>query len=378
MTPPLAGIKVLDFSTLLPGPMASLFLAEAGAEVIKIERPGVGEDMRAYEPKWGADSASFALLNRGKTSVALDLKSDNGRIAALDLAKQADIVLEQFRPGVMDRLGLGYRTMRGVNPRIIYCAITGYGQTGPKAQRAGHDLNYIGDAGLLALSCGRPGARVIPPALIADIAGGSMPAVINILLALRQRDLSGEGAFLDMAMAENLFPFLYWAMADGLAGEGWPSNGDALLTGGSPRYRLYDTADGRIVAAAPLEPKFWVAFAEAIGLDPALREDSADPAATIRAVEAIIASRPADHWAQVFEAADCCCTIVQDIRAVLDDPHFSARAVFESCVINEAGDRMMALPVPLAPILRARKGEAASPALGCGDGPDGKPKGFSS
>ncbi len=377
MTQPLSGIKVLDFSTLLPGPMASLFLAEAGAEVIKVERPGSGEDMRGYEPRWGRHSANFALLNRGKTSVTLDLKTEEGRAAALDFAHDADIVLEQFRPGVMDRLGLGYRAMREVNPRVIYCAITGYGQTGPKAERAGHDLNFIGDAGLLALSCGQPGARVVPPALIADIAGGAMPAVINILLALRLRDLTGEGAFLDIAMSENVFPFTYWAIGGGLAAGQWPGNGDALVTGGSPRYHLYDTADGRIVAAAALEPKFWAAFTEAIGLDPALRDDSIDPAATICAVAAIIASKPAEHWRAVFTEADCCCTILQDIESALDDPHFAARGVFDYRVTNEAGERITALPVPIVRAFRAPAGDRPAPALGgCNDAAD-HPKGFS-
>jgi crotonobetainyl-CoA:carnitine CoA-transferase CaiB-like acyl-CoA transferase len=360
---PLKGIKVLDFSTLLPGPMASLFLAEAGAKVVKIERPG-GEDMRGYEPKWGHDSAGFALLNRGKMSVELDLKTEDGKAAARDLAQDADIILEQFRPGVMDRLGLGYEAMRKINPKIIYCAITGYGQTGLKAMQAGHDLNYICDAGLLALSCGVPGNRTVPPALIADIAGGSMPAVINILLALRQRDLSGMGMLLDIAMAENLFPFTYWAMANGLSSGQWPGNSDALLTGGSPRYRLYDTSDGHILAVAAIEQKFWTAFAEAIGLAPALRDDSADPAATIQAIESIIAGKSADHWRAVFEAADCCCTIVQTIEAALDDPHFAARGLFGHGVTNEAGGRMTALPVPIVPAFRESESDKPSPKVG--------------
>jgi crotonobetainyl-CoA:carnitine CoA-transferase CaiB-like acyl-CoA transferase len=367
MTQPLSGIKVLDFSTLLPGPMASLFLAEAGAEVIKVERPGTGEDMRGYTPSWGAGSVNFALLNRGKVSVTLDLKTEDGKAAALDLARSADIVLEQFRPGVMDRLGLGYEAMRGVNPKVIYCAITGYGQTGPKAQRAGHDLNYIGDAGLLAVSAGQRGARVVPPALIADIAGGSMPAVINILLALRQRDLTGSGSFLDISMTESLFPFLYWAIGGGLSAGEWPGSGDAMVTGGSPRYRLYDTADGRIAAVAALEPKFWAAFTEAIGLDPALRDDRKDPAATIRAVEAIIADNPADYWGPVFLKADCCCTIVQDIRSALDDPHFQARGLFDRRLTNETGDSIPALPVPIMPQFRAPSRDAAAPPLGGGN-----------
>ena len=212
---PLSGIRVLDFSTLLPGPMATLLLAEAGAEVIKIERPG-GEEMRHYPPRWGKDSVNFAMLNRGKKSFVADLKNPQQRDRILELAKTCDVLVEQFRPGVMDRLGLGYEALRKINPKLVYCAITGYGQTGPRRDRAGHDLNYIGDAGLLALSSGAPGHRVVPPALIADIAGGAYPAVMNILLALRQRDATGEGSYIDVSMAENMFTFMYWAIGNGL------------------------------------------------------------------------------------------------------------------------------------------------------------------
>ena len=363
MSRPLEGIRVLDFSTLLPGPMATLILAEAGAEVIKVERPGRGEEMRSYEPRWGKDSVNFALLNRGKTSVALDLKAESGRAKALALAAEADVLVEQFRPGVMDRLGLGYGAVRSVNPRIVYCAITGYGQTGPKRDRAGHDLNYQGDAGLLSLSVGDPGHRVIPPALIADIAGGAYPAVMNILLALRHRDATGEGAFIDVAMAENLFPFMYWALGDLIATGARRYNADALVTGGGPRYRLYDTRDGRILAAAPIEQKFWKAFCEAIDLDAELRDDARDPAATARRVAEIVASRDAAEWEPVFHAADCCCTIVKDVGEALDDAHIAARGVFGHGVVNETGARIPALPVPVVPAFRAAPADLPSPPL---------------
>ena len=220
MSNPLAGIRVLDFMTLLPGPLATLLLAEAGAEVIKIEHPD-GENMRRLNPYWGKESVMFAMLNRGKKSVAADLKDPRVRDRILALAKTADVVVEQFRPGVMDRLGLGYGALSAINPKIIYCAITGYGQSGPRSTRAGHDLNYIGDAGLLALSSGPAGHRTVPPALIADIAGGSYPAVMNIVLALRQREATGEGTFIDVSMAESVLPFLYWAIGAGLAAGVW-------------------------------------------------------------------------------------------------------------------------------------------------------------
>jgi crotonobetainyl-CoA:carnitine CoA-transferase CaiB-like acyl-CoA transferase len=329
----LSGVTVLDFSTLLPGPMATLFLAEAGAEVIKVERPGRGEEMRTYSPKWGADSANFAMLNRGKKSVALDLKDEAARARLRPLIERADIVVEQFRPGVMARLGLGYDDIRAIRPDIIYCSITGYGQTGPGAARAGHDLNYIGDTGLLALSCGTADTPVIPPALIADIAGGTYPAVLNILLALRQRDRTGEGAYLDIAMADNIFPFLYWALV------------------------------------AALEQKFWLAFCAAIGLEEELVDDTIAPERTMQRVAQLIASRRAAELEPVLRAADCCCSIVRTVAEAMADPQFAARGVFENRIVNEQGEEIAALPTPIvgrarAGMSSAQSGAGRAPALG--------------
>jgi alpha-methylacyl-CoA racemase len=361
----LEGLKVLDFSTLLPGPMASLFLADAGAEVIKVERPGVGEEMRVYVPKWGVDSVNFNMLNRDKKSLSIDLKDPKARRALEPLLRDADVLIEQFRPGVMQRLGLGYNEATILNSDIIYCSISGYGQHGPKSSRAGHDMNYVGDTGLLGLSYGPKENPVVPPALIADIAGGSYPALVNILLALRARDAGRGGAYIDIAMADNLFPFLYWAMGDGQAADAWPGNGNALVTGGTCRYRLYETADGRVLAAAPIEQKFWESFCEAIDLEADLRDDSLAPARTTARIAEIIRSRPAAHWEQAFEAADCCCTIVRSIREAMDDPHFRARGVFSRRLVNEEGAEMIGLPTPIIPSFAAKpRTAAAAPRLG--------------
>ena len=361
----LAGITVLDFSTLLPGPLATLFLAEAGADVIKVERPGRGEEMRSYLPKWGDDSANFAMLNRGKKSVALDLKDEAARARLQPLIERADIIVEQFRPGVMARLGLGYDDIRAIKPDIIYCSITGYGQTGPGSSRAGHDLNYIGDTGLLALSCGTPQTPVIPPALIADIAGGTYPAVFNILLALRQRDRTGEGAYLDIAMADNLFPFLYWALGEGQATGRWPGNGDALVSGGSCRYRLYPTSDNRFVAVAALEQKFWLSFCAAIGLEDEFIDDSVAPERTTQRIADIIAARSAASLEPVLAQADCCCSIVRSLSEAMADPHFASRGVFAGRIANAQGEEMVALPTPIAANARVQYSRTpAAPTLG--------------
>jgi alpha-methylacyl-CoA racemase len=360
---PLSGLLVLDFTTLLPGPLAALMLAEAGAEVIKIERPG-GEDMRAYPPRFDGFSAVFALVNRGKTSVTLDLTRQDDRARLMPLIERADVLVEQFRPGVMARFGLGYDDVRALNPRLVYCSITGYGQTGPRAGEAGHDLNYIGNTGLLALQPGPPAAPVVPPALVADIGGGSFPAVINILLALRQRDATGEGCHLDIAMADAMFTFAWYALALGHATGRFPASGELPLAGGSPRYQLYPTSDGKLVACAALEQKFWLAFVTAIGLAPDLANDLVDPAAVKAAVAAIIAAETADHWRPLFAAADCCTTIVASLEEALADPHFVQRGLFAHTVTGETGRAMPALPVPIAPAFRTPPGARAAPRLG--------------
>lgn len=361
----LDGLLVLDFSTLLPGPMATLFLAEAGAEVIKIERPGGGEEMRSYRPRWGNDSVNFAMLNRGKKSLAVDLKNDEQLTKLLAIIDRADVLVEQFRPGVMDRVGLDYETLARRNPLLVYCSISGYGQWGPKRDRAGHDLNFVSDAGLLALSMGTVTSPVVPPALIADIAGGAYPAALNILLALRERDLTGKGCHLDIAMAENVFPFLYWALGNGQATGAWPRPGSELVTGGSPRYHLYPTSDAKFIAAAPLEQKFWVKFAAAIGLEDRWRDDGEDPEGTTGRVAEIIRTKPAAYWAPVLARADCCCSVVKTVEEAMDDPHFRARGIFDERVANDEGDIISALPIPVSPRFRTRRGEALSaPALG--------------
>jgi crotonobetainyl-CoA:carnitine CoA-transferase CaiB-like acyl-CoA transferase len=355
-TRPLQGIKLLDFTTLLPGPLATLLLVEAGAEVVKLERPGTGEDMRAYTPKWGRDSVSFALLNRGKKSLAIDLKDAAQRRRLRPLLEEADVLVEQFRPGVMARLGLDYDSLKAVNPRLIYCSITGYGQHGPKRDVAGHDLNYIGDSGLLSLGTGDPARPMVPPALVADIAGGSYPAVINILLALMQRARTGEGAHLDIAMCDNLFPFMFWALGKVGAGGPWPENGAELLTGGSPRYGLYPTADGRILAVAALEDRFWRRFCKLI---------DAPEEIDIESLRRTILGKPAAHWRALFEGEDCCCSIVASLEEALADPHFKARGLFAHQLANERGDTQPALPLPLAGAFRApRDVPLAAPGLG--------------
>ncbi|MBL6679628.1 MAG: CoA transferase [Alphaproteobacteria bacterium] len=360
----LKGIKVLDFSTLLPGPLASLFLAETGAEVIKIEKPLIGDEMRSSYPKWNDESISFSMLNRGKKSLCLDLKDKNSLKVLKPLIEKADILIEQFRPGVMKRLGLDYANIKKINNKIIYVSITGYGQTGPKKMLAGHDLNYIGNTGLLSLSMGSDENTTVPPALVADIAGGSYPAIINILLALRKRDLHQTGSYLDISMSDNLFPFMFWALGSGFVKNKWPINSDSLLSGGSPRYNIYQTKDGSYIAAAPLEDRFWKKFCEVIKLPNKFINMQNNQNEIIKRIRNIIISKDKNYWTKVFDEADCCCSTVKSIEEAINDNHFKIRNIFEKKIANDEGEELPALPIPIDNQFRKKKIVEKAPKLG--------------
>ncbi len=356
---PLDGVRVLDLSTLLPGPMATLLLAEAGAEVTKVERPGRGDEMRGYEPRLGDDSANFVLLNRGKDSVTMDLRDSTTRDALLERARGADVWVEQNRPGAMDRLGLGYDDVRAVNPAIIYCSITGYGQDGPDAGRAGHDLNYLAESGLLGDVVDRTGAPHLPPTVIADIAGGSYPAVVNILLALMRRDRTGLGAHLDISMTHSLQAMAYSSVATRQGGGQWPTPGRGLLTGGSPRYAVYRTADDRFLAAAPLEERFWLRFAALVGLAEELHDDTGREDAVMAEIARLVRERASPEWERVFGSEDVCCSVV----ATFAEAEAAQRLLVDSRyrVAGANGPDIPALGVPLAPELRHEPGTLRAP-----------------
>jgi crotonobetainyl-CoA:carnitine CoA-transferase CaiB-like acyl-CoA transferase len=360
---PLNGLFVLDFTTLLPGPLATLMLAEAGAEVLKIEQPD-GENARRFPPFVGNESASFMMLNRGKASLTLDLKTSAAREKLVPLIKRADILVEQFRPGVMGRLGLGYDDLKKINPRLIYCSISGYGQSGPRVHEAGHDINYIGNTGLLDLQPGPAARPVVPPMLAADIAGGSFPAVINILLALRARDQSGQGCHIDIAMTDAMFTFTWAALAIGAATGQFPKPGALWLVGGSPRYQIYPAKDGKLIACGALESKFWAAFTAAIGLSKEFVDDARDPVATRYAVAKLIFGKTSDEWRPIFAAADCCATVIVPLEDAMRDPHFVERGLFAHQVGTETGKALPALPLPIAPEFRGTPGEKKAPKLG--------------
>lgn len=366
-TLPLSDLRVLDLSTLLPGPLATEMLADAGADVVKLERPEVGDEMRSYHPRHGEASANYAILNRGKTAYGVDFKDPSQVETVLQIATEADVVVEQFRPGVADRLGLGFEAVRALNPDVIYCSISGYGPDGPHAGRAGHDLNYLAESGLLSVVTDSAGSPVLPVTVLADIAGGTYPAVVNILLALRQRDRTGEGVHIQVPMAQNLQVLAYGYVATHQAGDGWPRPSAELLTGGSPRYRIYATADGRHVACAALEQKFWNRLVEIVDLDPSLRDDAGQEAAVIAALADRFASGTADHWRELLANEDVCTSVVstweEAVAAGLVEVDGPDRVA-----TPDGGSEFATNRSPLLPALRRTAGTVPYPSLQTLDG----------
>lgn len=361
---PYSGLKILDFSTLLPGPLATLYLAEMGAEVIKIEKPNGGDTMRSYVPLFGSSGVNFVMLNRGKSSLALDLKSARDRSKLDPLLADADVIVEQFRPGVMARLGLDYDTISKVNPGIIYCSITGYGQTGPLAQVAGHDLNFLAESGILGLSGDAQGNPVLPPVLAADIAGGSYPAVMNIMAAIQSRNVTGKGVHLDIAMTENMFPFVYWALGEGFGAGQWPERNRAVVTGSTPRYDIYATKDGQHVAVAAIEEKFWSNLCDALNLPAEIRDDARAPEETRDFLAKRIASFSAEELRELICGADTCCSVVASLEEAVEHPHFRGRSLFARSVSAQGVGQMPALPTPIHRSFTRSAETLAAPELG--------------
>ncbi|MCE1243138.1 CaiB/BaiF CoA-transferase family protein [Oryzomicrobium sp.] len=343
---PLHGVRVLDLTRLLPGPLATRHLADLGAEIIKIEDTGAGDYAREMGPPppglRDSDSRFFRALNRGKRALRLDLKHPLGKAVLRRLAESADVLVESFRPGVMDRLGLGYEALKAVNPRLVYCAITGYGQDGPWRDLAGHDLNYLAVSGVLERTASTGAVQpAIPSLQIGDLLGGALPAALSIVAALYGARQSGQGRMLDVAMAEVV---LTHHMTPLLAEAGAAApRGEEMLTGGLPWYGVYATQDGRHLAVGALEAKFWAAFCATVERPEWAGQqhlDGAERDALRAAVADLIASRPLAHWAERFATVDACVTPVLTPEEALHLPQFQARGL--------AGDEL-------------RSGAAASP-----------------
>jgi crotonobetainyl-CoA:carnitine CoA-transferase CaiB-like acyl-CoA transferase len=330
MALPLEGLKVLDLSRLLPGPFCSLLLADFGADVLKVEDTGMGDYVRWAEPAYegpdrSASGALFLALNRGKRSIRVDLKTPEGREVLLRLVREADVLLESFRPGVLDRLGVGYERLREQNAGLVYCAISGYGQDGPNRDRSGHDMNYLGLIGLLGLSGDADGPPVQAAGQIADIGGGSLMAAFGILAALRERDRSGEGQFVDVSMADGALSWLAMVAAGYFASGIAPRRGGLELAGRLICYRPYRCADGWVTCGA-LEPKFWAAWCRGVGREDLIAHQFDAPGTDAhREVEAVFASRSRDQWAAFASEHDCCVEPVLELEEALDSELVRAR-----------------------------------------------------
>ena len=332
MSQPLSGIRILDLSRLLPGAYASQMMADFGADVIKVEEPGIGDYGRFMPPQgFGGTSLYFAAINRNKRSITLNLKAEKGREIFLKMVTHADVVLESFRPSVMERLGIGYEQLKEQQPGIIYCAISGYGQDGPYALRAGHDLNYAGYAGLLNYNRAPSGEPAMPPTQLADLAGGSYMATIGILTALVGRMQTGVGRRIDVSMTEGVMSLLPLASTAYLNTRKAPRPGHSTLDGGLPCYNIYETKDGKHVTLAALEPKFWHVFCTHIGhlellpfhapVGPGEREQAMD------ILRAIFKTKTRDEWVAELGDIDACVGPVYTLDEALNDPHAQARGI---------------------------------------------------
>ncbi|MDQ3957102.1 MAG: CoA transferase [Actinomycetota bacterium] len=339
---------MLDLTRLLPGGYATLLLADLGADVVKVEEPGKGDYIRWTPPMVGDTSSGHIALNRNKRSMTLNLKTDGGRDLFRRLVASFDVVVESFRPGVMDRLGLGWETLRELHPRLVYCAISGYGQDGPRSRTAGHDIDYIAYAGALAITGERGRRPVVPGLQIGDLGGGAMAAVIAILAALRKRDATGEGDFCDVSMMDGVVSWLSIHAASFFATGETPRREEMYLTGAFPCYRVYPAADGWLAVGA-LEPQFWSELCDAIDR-PDLGDDgfATGPRAeaVVAELESLFATRSRSEWMAVFGERDVCVAPVNELHEVFDDEQVRHRAMVVEAELP-GGARWPHLGVPI-------------------------------
>jgi crotonobetainyl-CoA:carnitine CoA-transferase CaiB-like acyl-CoA transferase len=319
----LTGQKMLDLSRLLPGPYGSLLLADLGMEVLKVEDLAMGDYIRKMGPIRKEDSAFFLAVNRNKKSMTLNLKVKEGKAIFFKLLDTYDIILESFRPGVMDRLGLGYAELKKRNPRVILCSISGYGQNGPYRERSGHDINYIGIGGVLELIGDKNGAPVVPGIQVADLGAGGMMSAIAILAAVIHRQKTGEGQYMDISMLDGVISWLSMHAGKYLMDGELPERGKMLLTGRYACYRVYQTKDGRYMSLGALEPKFWENFCEAVGhmdlIDKQFAEEEVQLHVT-EEIQKVFKTRTQKEWVEFFKGVDACCEPILNFKEVFQHP----------------------------------------------------------
>ena len=358
---PLSGIRVLDLTRLLPGPVCTLHLADLGADVIKIEDTGAGDYARTMGTAAGQTAPLFLAINRNKRALRLDLKKPEGVEVFLRLVRDADIVVESFRPGVVDRLGVGYAACQEINPRIVYCAISGYGQTGPYRDLAGHDVNYCGYAGFIDQVGPAGGDPVVPNLQVADILGGAVVPAMGILAALVDAQRSGHGRFVDVSMTEGVLSHNLQALAAVASTGRVHPRGEDFLSGREACYAVYGTSDGKYMAVGALERKFWDRVCDVLA-----RPDLKACHWEVRAKDArwgkdevgkIFSSKPQSHWVEKFRGEDCCVTPVLSLEESLEDPQIKAREM----VVRDGEALQFAPPLKMSDFQFAVERPAPSP-----------------
>lgn len=365
-TGPLRGVRILDLTRLYPGPLGTMILADMGAEVIKIEDINAPDYMRFYPPYIESESAGFLAVNRSKRSLALNLKVKKGVDIFFSLLKTADIVVEQFRPEVLDELGIGYDAARKIKADIIYVSITGYGQNGPYAQDAGHDINYIGYAGILSTTGSSKTGPILPGPQLADVAGGAYMAIIACLSALWSREKTGQGQMVDVSMLDAVLPLMTLQMAHYQATKTTFAPGEPPLSGGLTCYGAYLCADGKYVALGILEAKFWKNFCNMVGHPEWIESQFAmgEEAEKLRAeIAALFATKTRDKWIETAAGHDVCLTPVLDIAEIETNPQIQARQmVYEQS--HPVCGKVKGIGVPLKFSATPAKPAGPAPSLG--------------
>ncbi|HQP49439.1 MAG TPA: CaiB/BaiF CoA-transferase family protein [Spirochaetota bacterium] len=345
---PLADLKILDFTYLLPGPFGTMILADMGADIIKVENPKNPDLMRFVPPLIDGMSAAYMQVNRGKRSLGVDLSTEEGQDIVYRLVKEYDIVVEQFRPGVMERLGLGYNRLREISPSLIYCSLTGYGSTGSYALRAGHDINYLSLTGVESWSGRKDTGPSLHGIQIADLGGGSKNLVIGILAAYIRRLRTGEGERVDISITDSVFSLSVFDTAGFLADGRQPLPEGEVLNGGS-LYDYYRTADGRYLSAGPIEPKFLVNFCEALGMKDILGRGILTNDQVLEAKKQIgerISSKPLEYWISCFSATDACVEPVRTLDEAVTSPPLTERDMVIHCA-NQYGTDLRQIGNPI-------------------------------
>lgn len=343
-----ASLKILDFSTLLPGPFGTMMLSDMGADVVRVESPTRWDMTRSRPPFDDGVSAGHALLNRSKRSLALDLKKPGAVEVVKRMVKEYDIVLEQFRPGVMKRLGVDYETLVKENPSLIYCSLTGYGQTGPLRDRAGHDNNYLALAGAMSHSGRKDGGPVPQGVQVADLGAGSYGVVMGILGAVIHRHATGEGQYVDVSMFDGALHWNGYAGGQYFVGGESPAYEEMVLNGGT-QYDYYESSDGRYMSVGSLEPQFWKALCEAVG-HPEWVDAKTLPGPEIDAIKVelrkIFLGRTQAEWVEVFDVLDACVEPVLTLEEAANHPHTKARGLIVDVPKPNGGtQRQIAFPV---------------------------------